>query len=105
MLKLILRIRPVEVTDDLNLDLVQERACELVGVRAQVQDTRLYDAPYVSVIVNVQNADAKVLAQLRGAFGTLPRMRAMLWEMPGVEIPLVSAQLEDLERAASESDE
>jgi hypothetical protein len=100
MRRILLRIRPAEVMDDLDLDLIRERAMRFPQGAAEVQDTRLSDAPYVSVIMTVPATNEELLAQLRTAFLDLPRMQIQVWRRLRVEVPLEKASVADLEESS-----
>ena len=85
--------------DDLDLDLVRARAELLIDWDAELQDTRFSDAPYVTVVLRMPKIDAEVLHRLKATFAGLGRMRALLWQSQGVEIPLAAAKLVNLKRA------
>ena len=91
MEKIILRIRPTETMDDLDLELIRQRIEPFEDWSAELHDTRLSDATYVTVTVEIPALDEKSLARLKTAFAGLPRMRAMLFRRVGVEIALETA--------------
>jgi hypothetical protein len=80
--------------DDLDLDLVRDRMARLPDWRTELRDTRLSDAPYVTVVAEIPALHEQAFEQLRVAFSNLPRMRAMIWRRPGLEIPIEEADLD-----------
>ena len=100
MKPIVLRIRPAEIMEDLDLDVVRERATRLADWATDVQDTRLFDAPYVSVVVTMPAINFETAARLKAAFADLPRMRANVWQRIGAEVPLAAADLAVLEEAS-----
>ncbi len=99
MSEIIVRIRPRDTMDDLDVDLVQARAERLTDWKAEFHDTRLSDAPYVTFVLRIPEITAEAVAQLKTEFGDLPRMRARLYTETGNEIPLATAELEGVKRA------
>jgi hypothetical protein len=94
------RVRPLEVMDDLDLDLVQAKVGQLRNWEVEFQDTRLSDAPYVTLIMKLPEINLQVLTQLKTTFADFGRMRAQLWIEQGVEVPISTIQIADLERAS-----
>lgn len=105
MARIVLRIRPLEIMEDLQIDTIRERVSQLADLGAELQDTRLSDAPYVTVVADPPTIGDDTLARLQAAFAGLPRMRAWLWQGVGAETLLDEADLEVLERAAGGRDE
>ena len=99
--KIVLRLRPAEVMEQINLDLIREAMRYLPDWETELQDTRLSDAPYVSVLVKIPEIDSKALARLQGAFASLPGMRAKVMLAVGEELPLEAIDLAGLTRAAA----
>lgn len=93
MHQILLRIRPTTVLEDLKLDLIRRRMQRLTNWQAELQDTRLSDAPYVSVIAQIPQLDAAAVDEIKRAFTRLPHMRVQIWQRVGEEIPLQSANL------------
>jgi len=87
--------------EDIDLDLIQERMKDLVDWQPELQDTRLSDAPYVTVIVLIPTIDAKAVMRLKAAFGHLRRMRIWLWQRIGVEVPLDAVDVAVLSQTAN----
>jgi hypothetical protein len=100
MRKIVLRVRPKEVMEELNLDLIRERS-SLMDIEMEVQDTRLSDAPYISVVAKIPTINEEVLARLKGAFRDMPRMQVNLWIRIGKEVALDTVDTAVLEKAAS----
>jgi hypothetical protein len=100
MHQILLRIRPAAVMEDLNLEIIRARAQRLTNWQADLQDTRLSDAPYVTVIAKIPQLDAAAVAELKRAFARLPRMRAQVWQRVGEETPLQRANLTVLTEAS-----
>ncbi len=99
--KIVLRLRPAEVMEQINLDLIRDAMRDLQGWGPELQDTRLSDAPYVSVIVKIPEIDARALARLKNAFANLPGMHARIMLAIGEELPLDAVDLAGLTRAAA----
>lgn len=89
-MRIVLVVRPQEVMDDLDLDLLRTRIDGLAGWQAEVQDSRLSDAPYVIVVASPRSAevDTAAVRELQQAFGDLPRMSVRLWQGVGDEASL-----------------
>jgi hypothetical protein len=85
--------------EDLDLDTVGERVRRLEDWRAELHDTRLSDAPYVSITVDLPSIGEPEVARLKEAFSDLPHMRVSLWQR-GAEVPLQAADVSALEIAA-----
>lgn len=100
MRRIILRIRPAEVMDDLDIEAVRTRVNLLADWEAEVQDTRLSDAPYVTVVATTEMFDANAAEQLKKAFADMPRMQAQVWRRSKSEVPLDFADSSLLEEAA-----
>ena len=100
MKRVVLRVRPAEVMDDLNLDLIRRRLARLAPWRAELRDTRLTDAPYVTVVASIDAIDDAAADALRRGLADLPRMRVLLWRGPGAETPLAQADTAALAAAA-----
>jgi hypothetical protein len=99
MPRIVLRVRPQEVMDDLDLDAVGERLNRL-SWDAELQDARLSDAPYVVVVVDLPETSDEALSRLQEAFGDLPRMRVGLFRSTDEETPLERADLAALREGA-----
>jgi hypothetical protein len=97
---IVLRIRPAEVMEDIDLAVIRHRMKHLAGWESELQDTRLSDAPYVSVVVLVTVIDAAALARLKATFAGLPKMRAQIVLSVGVELPLDAIDVHQLRAAA-----
>ncbi len=74
--------------EDLDLDLIQKRVMHLKDWEIKVHDTRLSDAPYISVVVKIPVINIDTLNRLKEAFKDMPCMYAMVWIRAGVEVPL-----------------
>jgi hypothetical protein len=98
--KIVLRIRPAEVMEDIDLAFIRNRMKHLAGWVSELQDTRLSDAPYISVVVQVTAIDAAALARLKATFAGLPKMRAQVVLSVGVELPLDAIEVDQLRTAA-----
>lgn len=95
-----LRVRPEEVMEDLDLEVIGERLRHLEGWTAELLDSRLSDAPYVTVVAEIPEIDPEAVRRLQQALGDLPRMRAGLWRSVDAEMPLAEADGAILEEAA-----
>ena len=104
MKRVVLRVRPAEVMDDLDLDLVRRRLERLAPWRAELRDTRLSDATYVTVVATIDAIDAAAAETLRRGLADLPRMRVMVWRGPGSETPLARIDAAALDEAAERID-
>ena len=93
MKRLVLRVRPEQVMEDLNIDEVSARIASLTMCEAEVRDTRLSDGTYVSVEIKVSTIDTEFVAQMRAAFCNLPQMRVFLWRRAKAELPLSKVDL------------
>lgn len=100
MQQLILRIRPTTGMEDLDLDKIRARIQRLTTWQAELQDSRLSDAPYVSVIARIPQLDAAAMTELKRAFARLPRMSVHLWQRIGDETLLQTADLATFTQAA-----
>jgi hypothetical protein len=99
MPRLIIRIRPQEVMEDLDLAVVQQRAEGLAEWHAEVVDTRLSDAPYVALVLDVPCVDDHLENELRRALAELPRMRASLYRRGQSEASIGTVDQRMLESA------
>ena len=104
MKRVVLRVRPAEVMDDLDLDLVRRRLERLAPWRAELRDTRLSDATYVTVVATIDVIDAAAAETLRRGLSDLPRMRVLVWRGPGSETPLARIDAVALNEAAERVD-
>ena len=102
MKRVVLRVRPAEVMDDLDLDLVRRRLAGLAPWRAELRDTRLSDATYLTVVATIDAIDATAADALQRGLSDLPRMRVLVWRGPGAETPLALADAAALNDAAEE---
>lgn len=100
MQQLILRIRPTTGMEDLDLDKIRARIQRLTTWQAELQDSRLSDAPYVSVIARIPQLDAAAMTELKRAFARLPHMSVLLWQRIGDETLLQTADLATVTQAA-----
>ena len=82
--------------EDIDLDAIVSRAEDF---DAEIIDSRISDAPYVSVIVKTPIIDNKVLTELKSKFSNLPSMYARLWQHAGAELPLEGADISALQKA------
>lgn len=101
MKQVVLRVRPAEVMEDLNLDLVRRRFARLAPWRAELRDTRLSDATYVTVVATIDVIDAAAADALQRGLADLPRMRVVVWRGPGSETPLALVDAAALNDAAA----
>ncbi len=99
MARVVLRFRAVETVADLDLAAVTEHAERLGRWQAEVFDTRLSDAPYVSVVVTIADVDDEAAEELRGTFLDLPGMTPYVLGAIGDEVPLERADTALLETA------
>jgi hypothetical protein len=101
MKKIILRARPKEVMEDINLDVILEHVSRL-GQMAETEiiDSRLTDAPYITIIVKVLDVDNAVLDQLKSDLSDLAGMNVKVWRRGGKEVPLDEIDLSGLKEAA-----
>jgi hypothetical protein len=101
MRRVVLRVRPEETMDDLDLAQVRQRLARLRGWQTELRDTRLSDATYVTVVATVDAIDAAATETLRQELSDLPRMRVFLWRGLGEETPLALADASTLNEAAA----
>lgn len=99
MARVILRFRPATTLAGLNLAAVQERAAQLSRWRAEVVDTRLSDATFISAVLTTTTVDAAAVAELHTAFADLPGMHPYVLRAIGDEHPLDQADQELLDTA------
>ena len=86
MPRFIIRIRPRVVVTDLDPEILRARARALVGWHVDVDDTRLTDAPFLTVVAERDEPlDAEAERALKDAFADLPGMIAYVWKGPGTE--------------------
>lgn len=95
-----LRVRPREVMDDLDLETINKRVSRLSDWRARVEDSRLFDAPYITAVIEPTHVDAEAVARLRAVFAGMPRMRVQVWRGVDVEVPLEEVNVAVLDDAA-----
>lgn len=101
MPEIVLRIRPDAVMGDLDLDRIRVWAGRLPGWTTEVRDTRLTDAPYITVIATTPAITNEVANTLRSRSSDLPRMGVFIWCGVGREVPLDKADVKVLEDAAA----
>jgi hypothetical protein len=100
MVRVVLHLRPTETVAGLELGVVEERATQLTAWRAEVQDTRLSDAPFLTVVVTGVEINDHAAAELRDAFRDLPTMTAYVVHAIGDERPLEQTDTDLLQTAA-----
>jgi hypothetical protein len=98
--RIVLRIRAIESMADLDLGLVRQSVRALEDLDPEVRDTRLSDAPYVTVTLGLERPDEAMLHRLQEAFRDLPRVVVQLWAGAGRVVSLQSARPADLEAAS-----
>jgi hypothetical protein len=102
--RLVVRVRPENTIDDLDISVVRERVDGLSGWDVEVEDTTLYDATYVTVVARPEKLDDDAIEALRSALANLPQMRPMVWRRSASDVPLAEADPETL-RTIAESDD
>ncbi|HEX2049183.1 MAG TPA: hypothetical protein VHJ34_00960 [Actinomycetota bacterium] len=100
MRHVLLRVRARTEPEDLDVDEVRRRLAQATSWRCEVDDTRLSDAPFVSVIAGTDVIDDASTETLRAALADLERMRVTVWSGSGQESPLESATAEALGAAS-----
>ena len=100
MNRILLRIRPLETMNDLNLELIQKRASSLADWSARVSDTRLSDAPYISMTIDLPEVSEDELVRLKEALLGMPRMPVYLWMGRKREMALDLVDVKALDEAA-----
>ncbi|WP_433727405.1 hypothetical protein ACQP2Y_12315 [Actinoplanes sp. CA-051413] len=100
MARIVVRLRPTETVGELDVDAVAARVADLTRWRAEVVDTRLSDAPYLTVVATTEDIDDAAAAELRDALREPVAARAYLVSAVGREQPLEGAGTEDLRAAA-----
>ncbi|WP_433270658.1 hypothetical protein ACQPZF_10395 [Actinosynnema sp. CS-041913] len=98
MPRIILRFRPTTLAS-LDLAAVQERAARLSRWQAEVVDTRLFDATFLSAVLTIATIDDAAVAELRAAFTDLPGTQAYVLRAIGDEHPLDQAGQQLLDTA------
>jgi hypothetical protein len=101
VLRLLLHVWPAQVLEDLDLDLLTARAAALEGWQVELHDTRLSDAPYVTVVAEAADITSGELDRLQVAFADLPQMDARLWVGVGKEVSLASVDAALIREAAA----
>lgn len=91
MPRIVVRIRPLEIMEDLKPELIVQRAA-LVDSKMEFFDNRLSDASFVSLVMTIPSANLNSLERLKTVFSDLPRMRVLLWHSY-VETPLAELDL------------
>jgi hypothetical protein len=98
MHRIIVRIRPREVIEDIDLDAILARIKNFDA--AEIVDSRISDAPYVTVIVKTPTIDNKVLTELKSRLSNLQSMYAELIVGVGTELPIEDVDIAALENAS-----
>lgn len=101
MPSLVLRVRPKVSVTDVDLDDLRARLARLREWTADVRDTRLSDAPYVTVVAETTRLDEDAAAALRDVLLRVPRADVDLWLGIGTQRPLETCDLATLEAAAA----
>ncbi len=100
MLRLRVRLRPVEALSDLDPLAADILLREVEGVRdLRVWDERVSDALYLTIFLLVDGLDAKLRSDLENCLVRLPRMTAFVVDGKGDETPVTSADIGDWESA------
>lgn len=100
-MKIILRVRPKEVMEDINLNIISEHTSQLgADAETEIIDSRLTDAPYVTIIVKVLDVDNELLDQLKSNLSDLAGMNVKVWQRAGKEVPLDELDVTGLKEAA-----
>lgn len=100
MRQVLLRVRARTAPEDLDLDELRRRLAQASSWRCEIDDTRLSDAPFVSVIAGTDTIDDASTETLRAALADLERMRVAVWSGIGAESPLDSAGPATLDAAS-----
>lgn len=98
--RVIVRLRPMESISDLDLDAIQGRLEEIKDLHPELIDSRLSDAPYVTVIAQIDRTQALGLERLKRALRDMPGVATRLYIRPGKEIELEAADLSSIQSAA-----
>ena len=101
MPRLVLRVRPEGLLTDLDLEQLRERLARLSGWASEVRDTRLSDAPYVTVVAETATLDEGAAAMLRAALADLEAMDVNVWLGIANERTLESCDLASLNAGAA----
>lgn len=102
MRQLIVRVRPAEVMEDIDLDVIRERAARLRGWDVDVRDSRVSDAPFVTLVARTREITDAAAEEIRRELADLPRMRALVWRRHGNELELPTATSAVLQDASEE---
>lgn len=98
--RVIVRLRPSESISAIDLHAIQAQLREIVDFDPELVDSRLSDAPYVTIIVRIDATQGAALDRLKRALRGLPGLLPHLYMAPGKEIALDEADLASLELAA-----
>jgi hypothetical protein len=90
---------------DLDLEELRERLARLPGWTSELRDTRLSDAPYVTVVAGTETLDEGAAETLRDALSDLNEAHAVLWLGIGSERRLESCDLAALAAGAAAFEE
>lgn len=105
MTRLVVRIRPAQVIEDLDPDLVAERLEGVSEWDTTLRDWRHTDATYLTVEAERQVLDPQAVDELAAALSDLPAMAPMLWRRSSPEIPLAEADMAAVREAAADAAE
>lgn len=100
MNKIILRIRPEQSIEELDLNVIKQRAMMFKNGEARVHDSRISDAPYITVIVMISIIDDASMSQLKEIFTNLLHMHVNVLQEIGLEICLNEADVTIFKKAA-----
>ena len=100
MATIVLRIRPIESMDDLDLSEIRDRLRRLSDLSPELDDTRLSDAPYVSLKLDLPLIDATLVQRLREALADLQGVVVQVWNGRPQPTRLTDATAETLENAS-----
>jgi len=100
MTAIVLRIRPIESMDDLDLSAIRDRMGRLSDLSPELDDTRLSDAPYVSLKLDLPLIDTALVQRLRDALSDLEGVVVQVWNGRPQPTRLSDANAEALESAS-----
>jgi hypothetical protein len=100
MATIVLRIRPTDSMDDLDLSAIRDRMRPLTDLSPELDDARLSDAPYVSLTLDLPVTDARMVRRLQDALSGLEGIVVQVWNGQPQPLRLMDVDAETLANAA-----
>jgi hypothetical protein len=101
MARVVLRLRPTGTFAEMDPGTVATHLGRLRRWQTEVVDSRISDAPYLTVLASIEDIDDDAAAELRDVLGGVPAMRTYLLRTVSDEWPLRDAGADALRAAAT----